>query len=209
MASNQYLRGFPRVCRYAKTPDPDPVRLTNCTLLQMIDNPRFCPRYFVCAFSSSLSKRSLVIRTFGRDASTQNDFPDVPVVWQTTAEFINFKYDFMVPRDQEIYQRAVSIDCSHGGETAFRGGILEFKNCALDLNQHIAGGSGLRELSFVNCLIRYTGGSVPAVPMTLRDCIFRFDVPRIPPTSGKRMMQILAAEDTTTVQIPASSETPS
>lgn len=133
----------------------------------------------------------------------QDDFADVPAVWQTTAEFINYKYEALIPDSHQIRNLALNVNCTHRGELEFLNGVATFKNCELTLDNHLVGGA--REIRFINCIIRYSGGPVPESAMSFERCLFQFNVPIVPPRRGQKTMQILADSATTekSIQVPA------
>jgi hypothetical protein len=132
--------------------------------------------------------------------SIAQQYPDLPQVWKATADFINYKFDSAIPESQEM-SRKVFMDCSHGGSTTILNGEIQFTNCELDLTRAVGG--SVRQITFINCIIHYDGGPVPAAPMIFDRCLFRFNVPVVPPPRGIRTMQILAEATENIVQIPS------
>lgn len=135
-------------------------------------------------------------------AKAQDQYPASPAVWKTTAEFINFKFSSLVPKAQQVHSTGWSMDC-RAGSVEIHAGVLTFKNCTLDLSNHLVGGNAISEIIFDHCVIRYRGGPVLPYELLFRKCLFDFDVPTVPPPRGAETMRLLAqAPDVTSVDIP-------
>ncbi len=133
----------------------------------------------------------------------QDQYPDVPAVWKTTGDFINFKFSSLVPKAQQIHPSGWAMDC-RTGSMEIQGRVATFKNCTLDLSDRLIAGNAISEVVFDHCIIRYRGGSVPPYELLFRGCLFDFDVPTVPPPRGAETMRLLAqALNVTSVDIPS------
>jgi hypothetical protein len=50
--------------------------------------------------------------------------------------------------------------------------------------------------TFVNCIVSYKGGPIPAKSRAFINCILRFEVPAVPPREGMLAMRQLTKEET-------------
>jgi hypothetical protein len=127
-------------------------------------------------------------------ATAEDQYPQAPEVWKTTAEFINYKSDTLTPGAASIYQELHGLDCrSAGGGMSVENGTVTFTNCRLSLD-HLTPSTGLR-IFFIHCIVEYDGGELPPDPLFFRDCLFRFQVSGVPPVRGEQAMRLLAQSD--------------
>lgn len=138
-------------------------------------------------------------------SQVQNKYPDLPQVWQTTGTFISYKSDALLPSSSKTAVTAKGIPC-----TAEMGGIgFVFSNCEVnleDLAKHVyrntVNGSA-PPFTFVNCIVHYGGGHIPAKHLTFVNCVLRFEVPTVPPPEGiATMRQLTSASDDKAIDIP-------
>ena len=122
--------------------------------------------------------------------SAQTSYPQLPQVWTTTAEFINYKSDAALAGGLKSFGPIHGIDCRNGGGITFENGVITFKNCRLSLD-HLIYAHGV-PVFFIHCIVEYGGGELPPDPLFFRDCLFRFHVNQVPPPSGARTMTLLA-----------------
>lgn len=116
---------------------------------------------------------------------SQEQYPDLPIVWQTTGQFINYKSAALLPAAlEQTLASARGVDCGGGGRIqSYRGGVLVEK-CILDLEN----GIGAENVVFVNCFIRFKGGPIPIKHMEFLNCIFQFEITNIPSKDATNAM---------------------
>jgi hypothetical protein len=108
--------------------------------------------------------------------NVQENYPDLPSVWQTTGQFINYKSTALLPASAESsVNSARTLDCRGGSIETFRG-IAFVKKCTLTLENAVAADN----VVFENCVIRYKGGPIPIKHAEFKDCIFQFDITNVP-----------------------------
>jgi len=125
----------------------------------------------------------------------QTEYPDLPQVWKTTGDFINYKYEaYLQDHVKADIQGAYSLSCESIANT--RVGYV-FNHCNVDL-EAIAGDRFI----FYKCVLRYRGGAISIKHMDFVDCVFDVNVNAVPPIQGTRMMRQLAeANDTSKVSV--------
>ena len=131
-------------------------------------------------------------------ANAQNAFPDLPQVWNTTGAFIGYKFQALLPAAGKIREQVGGTACKAAGQLP---GSWRFENCEVSLedlarrfhrdtqnNQPIP-------FELINCIVRYSGGSLPDAPIIFRNSLFIFDVTVVPPRNAERLMNELAQTD--------------
>lgn len=127
----------------------------------------------------------------------QGKYPGLPSVWQATSAFINYKSDALLSPTSKTPTIAKGVPC----KTSV-GGQLVFSNCEIDLedlSQQMADNTVNGQpmpFIFMHCIIRYHGGPIVRGHLTFDDCLFRFDVQVVPPSSGRLAMERLTIIDT-------------
>ncbi|HEY1161007.1 MAG TPA: hypothetical protein VGE83_10275 [Terracidiphilus sp.] len=141
-------------------------------------------------------------------SSVQQQYPDLPQVWQTTSLFINYKSEALLPESQKVFAKASGMNCRGGGpvtmgrEATFNGCEVSLEYLAKNFAGNTSNGAPV-PFVFVNCIVDYAGGKVPDAPMVFRNSIFRFNVSVAPPSRGVQTMRLLTASlDVTQIQIP-------
>ncbi len=126
-------------------------------------------------------------------SEVQQEYPDLPQVWQTTGAFINYK--------SEVLPATAGFTKDLPCEMTMAGHGFVFSNCEMkleDLAEHIQGvtvNGSPATFTFINCIIRYNGGAIPAKTLTFVNCIFHFSVPVVPSREGMIAMQSLTTAD--------------
>jgi len=134
---------------------------------------------------------SSALRTVSAKLSEiQQEYPDLLQVWQATGAFISYRSS----------ARKTPIDTKQCTNTVQKEGMV-IANCEValeDLARHVSGNTlnGLPlPFTFVNCIVHYRGGSIPAKRLTFINCVFRFDVTSQPPREGVLAMRQLTTAD--------------
>lgn len=134
-------------------------------------------------------------------ATAEDQYPQAPEVWKTTADFINYKSDTLTPGAANMHQELHRIDCSAGG-AEIKTGAITFTNCRLSLDRLVNGGTV--PVYFIHCILEYHGGALPPDPLFFRDCLFHFQVSDVPPARGVQTMKLLAhADNMANVSLPS------
>jgi hypothetical protein len=131
----------------------------------------------------------------------QAKYSDLPELWKTTAQFINYKSKAVLPPSAEKrVSEARSLYCKNISTAP----LIVFNGCTFDL-EGISISSG-QPILFVNSIIRYSGGriSLQAPSVQFLNCLFEFDIPRVPSSEGKRMMERLVSTSTPEINVPLS-----
>src|ERR1035438_3639114 len=129
----------------------------------------------------------------------QVQYPNLLSVWQATSALINYKSDALLSPSSKTPTIAKGVPCkSSVGAPA--GAV--FSNCEIgleDLSQRMAGNyvnGHPMPFTFMHCIIHYRGGPIIEGPLVFDDCLFRFDVQVVPPSSGRLAMERLTIIDT-------------
>jgi len=125
----------------------------------------------------------------------QGEYPDMPEVWRTTGDFINYKFAaYLEDSVKDEIKGAYSLSCKD--ISSGRAGVV-FNQCNLDLEGIATGASSA---TFYKCVVRYRGGPVRIKEMHFLDCVFDVNLTEVPTTDGKIVMKQLArAQDTSKV----------
>ncbi|HTU50065.1 MAG TPA: hypothetical protein VMF56_05685 [Acidobacteriaceae bacterium] len=143
-----------------------------------------------------------------RLASLARTYPELPQVWQTTGTFIQYKSEVIVPDAAHISQVAQNQTCSMKVRTT-----ILFSNCQISLEevarnyQNLAINGHPATYQFVNCIVIYNGGELPGGPIIFQDCLFRFDVQKVPSPHGQSIMMLLASSPGADITIPSTPAT--
>jgi hypothetical protein len=121
----------------------------------------------------------------------QNQYPELPQVWETTGVFINYKSEALLPASLKPASMAYGMDCGNGGMN-IKNGVATFTNCEVSLDHLI---NGAISINFIHCIVHYHGGPISPAPMTFYGSIFRFDVIGLPPPRGIHVLRELAATE--------------
>lgn len=143
-----------------------------------------------------------------RLAAIARTYPELPQVWQTTGTFIQYKSEALVPEATRILQVAQNKTCK-----VELGARVLFSNCQLSLEEvashyqnNIYNGHQA-PFVFVKCIVIYTGGNLPYGSLIFRDCLFRFDIQKVPSPYGQSIMMLLASSTGADITIPPSAAT--
>lgn len=128
-------------------------------------------------------------------SAVQQQYPDLAQVWETTGVFINYK-------SKELPSSATLgiTKGSHCEMTVGRDGAV-FSNCEVTLEDlaqrmhNITINGSPAPFRFINCIIYYSGGPIPAKTLTFVNSIFRFSVPVVPSREGMIAMEQLTTAD--------------
>lgn len=139
---------------------------------------------------------------------TTRKYPDLPQSWETTGVFVGYKSQALIQDSLRIEQAAAAQSCSlkFGAPT---GGTVLFTHCHISLEDVAKNYTNMffnghpAPFQFVNCLISYSGGAVPSVPMIFRDCVFQIQVQRVPPLTGQQALLALASALSPEFTVPA------
>lgn len=138
---------------------------------------------------------------------SQNQYPDLPQVWATTAVFINYKSDALLANASQVLETASGHPCTK--KLQREGWILE--NCEISLEQvasQISGtkinGGEIAPFIFRHCVVEYHGGALPDGPITFENSVFRFSVDIVPSRRGSQTMSLLAqSENQNLIRVPS------
>lgn len=160
---------------------------------EMADSLNAASRILQTAKFGKVKPAPSVLRDLSSEIqNAQQQYPDLPSVWQATGQFINYKSAALIPQSAEhTLASARGLDCSNGGIRTYQGRVV-VERCSLDLEGTIKADSAL----FINCIVRYRGGLIPLKRMEFINCIFQFEITSIPPRdAGRAMMQLTASQD--------------
>jgi hypothetical protein len=135
---------------------------------------------------------SVVKNVAAKLSDVQQQYPDLPQVWQSTGAFINYK-------SVALTTAFASTGCTE----ALRDSGWVLSNCEVHLEDLIEGtGSGVVNgvpvsFVFINCIVRYKGGPLRGPRrLTFINCDFRFNITTIPPREGMRALRQLTMAST-------------
>jgi hypothetical protein len=139
--------------------------------------------------------QSVVQNVARRLLGDQEEFADMPEVWKTTGDFINYKFAaYLSASFKPDLGKALSFDCESINPRGALGTV--FEGCNLDL-EGIAAPSAI----FSKCVIRYHGGPIKIREMRFLNCVFDVRISTVPSTQGVVFMKQLArASDTSSVE---------
>ena len=133
--------------------------------------------------------------------SIAQQYPDLPQTWQTTSNFINYKFDNVVPVASKINADSSGRSCSASIRSSGERGEMKIMNCQITLEEvasqyyrNTVGGKTI-PITFVNCIVGYSGGAMPDAPITFENSLFRFRVISLPSPKATTMMRQLAETD--------------
>jgi hypothetical protein len=122
----------------------------------------------------------------------QDKEPTLPSVWEATGTFINYKSDAVVPNSSTI-TNANGVRCQ--GSLGSNGFV--FSNCEINLErlaeniQNVQVDGEAATFTFIRCVVRYSGGAIPAKHLLFIDSVFRFDILVVPAPEGVLAMRQL------------------
>jgi hypothetical protein len=127
---------------------------------------------------------------------SQDSYPELPAVWQATSAFINYRSSALLPSSSRTSQaRGVRCIMELG-----RNGMI-FRNCELSLEtisdhyKDISVNGAPAVFNFINCIVHYSGGSIPAKELYFSGSILEFRVHTVPDPVGVVAMRQLMASD--------------
>lgn len=139
--------------------------------------------------------RQLMINVGNEIVKAQDTYSDLPVVWKASSSFINYKSKALLATSS-IPSSLRADECKESISPTLHSFV--FDKCEVDLDdlvEHIRDNkiNGVEAaFTFVNCIVSYRGGPIPAKRLVFVDSIFQFQVDKVPDPSGAIAMRQLA-----------------
>jgi hypothetical protein len=126
-------------------------------------------------------------------SDAQQEYPALPQVWRATSAFITYK--------SQTEPAGAGVAAGAKCNMAIGGNGVSFTNCEVALEDVVNRTSGNTfngqnaPYVFINCIVHYSGGLLPAARFVFRNSLFHFDVPTVPRREGMRALEQLTTAD--------------
>lgn len=145
------------------------------------------------AASKTTSKRELA-KIGDSLVSVQKAYPQLPQVWETSAQFIDYKSEAFLAKPVAMLRSEIEADrCTQ----SFGGQGASYNHCEISLEE-LAGKVYRNQVNgqvspfiFSDSIIHYSGGNLPDGPMIFTHCLFVFEVKIVPPKRGMNVIEAL------------------